>query len=128
MASESFDYETQNHYSIRVRSIDPAGKYCEVVFIILVNDIDETTGLPINYNSVFRAYPNPFNHSTTILFSNPAGKPFRLILTDLSGKVCRTVDGITTSEYVLKKDDLKSGLYFIELRGPKIYRGKIVIE
>ncbi|MFC2116603.1 T9SS type A sorting domain-containing protein [Bacteroidota bacterium] len=73
-------------------------------------------------------FPNPMNSSTTILFPNPAGESHKMVLTDLSGKVYRIVEDITTSEYVLKKGDLKEGLYFIELRGPMIYRGKIVIE
>ncbi len=47
---------------------------------------------------------------------------------ELSGKICRIVNGIATSDYVLKKGDLKPGLYYIELSGPKIYRGKIVVE
>ncbi|HDY89732.1 MAG TPA: T9SS type A sorting domain-containing protein [bacterium] len=75
-----------------------------------------------------KAFPNPFSQSTTIIFPNPSREAFRMVLTDLSGKICRIVDGITTSEYVLKKGELKNGLYFIELRGPKIYRGEIVIE
>jgi hypothetical protein len=47
---------------------------------------------------------------------------------DLSGKVCRIVDDITTPEYILEKGNLKQGFYFIELRGSNIYRGKIVVE
>jgi hypothetical protein len=50
------------------------------------------------------------------------------VLTDLSGKVCRIVDGITTPEYRLKRNGLKNGLYFIDLKGPETYRGKFVIE
>jgi hypothetical protein len=38
------------------------------------------------------------------------------------------VNNITTSEYVLERGDLKQGLYLVELRGYKIYRGKIVVE
>ncbi|MFC2116533.1 T9SS type A sorting domain-containing protein [Bacteroidota bacterium] len=73
-------------------------------------------------------YPNPFSYATTINFPNPSGRSYRMILTDLSGKIYRSVDDITTSEYVLEKGNLKRGLYFVELRGPRIYRGKIVIE
>jgi len=72
--------------------------------------------------------PNPFNNSTTLEFDNPKGHSYTLYIMDLSGKICRIVDNITTSEYVLVKGDLKGGFYFLELRGPQIYRGKIVIE
>jgi len=47
---------------------------------------------------------------------------------DLSGKVWRMMEHITSSEYILEKGELVEGLYFIELRGPKTYRGKIIIE
>ncbi|MFC2112950.1 right-handed parallel beta-helix repeat-containing protein [Bacteroidota bacterium] len=124
LSSEFFDYETANQYSIRIRSTDEAGNYCEVPFIIYI--------IPTGHSEIgasrVKAFPNPFYHSTTITFPNQANEQYRLVVTDLSGKVCRIVDDITTSDYVLQKGDLKNGIYFIELRGPKIYRGKIVIE
>jgi len=73
-------------------------------------------------------YPNPFDESTTLMFNNPEGHPYSLYIMDITGKVCRVADNITTSEYVLEKGDLREGFYFVELRGPEIYRGKIVIE
>jgi uncharacterized protein (TIGR02145 family) len=91
------------------------------------------TGFPGSINNLDRInrisiFPNPFNESTTLNFNNPEGYNYKLYLTDLSGKVCRIVDGIITSEIVLEKGDLKQGFYFIELRGSEIYRGKIIIE
>jgi hypothetical protein len=73
-------------------------------------------------------YPNPFIGSATLKFSNPEGSRYSLCIIDLSGKVCRVVNDITTSDYVLQRRDLKQGFYFIELIGPDIYRGKIIIE
>jgi hypothetical protein len=73
-------------------------------------------------------YPNPFTESATLLFSNPGCFPYTLYIFDLSGKVLRKVDNITTSEYILEKGDLKQGIYFIELRGLETIRDKIVIE
>ena len=74
------------------------------------------------------AHPNPFNETTTLTINNPEGYSYILYVMDLSGKVCRIVIDINTSDYVLKKGDLKEGMYFLELRGVKIYRGKIVVE
>ncbi len=128
LASESFDYETKNQYSIRVRSTDLAGNYCEVPFTIQVIDIDETTGIPVNRAGTLEVYPNPFSHSATVRFPNPGGESCRMVLRDLSGKVCRIMEGITGTEFILEKGGLKNGLYFIEMNGPKTFRGKIVIE
>jgi photosystem II stability/assembly factor-like uncharacterized protein len=73
-------------------------------------------------------YPNLLNEYTTLKFSNPEESNYKLYIIDLCGKICRTVNNITTSEYVLERGDLKQGLYLVELRGYKIYRGKIVVE
>jgi len=79
-------------------------------------------------NNSIDIYPNPFNEATILQFSNPYGSKYELFIMDLSGKVCRLVDNITTSEYLLEKGDLKRGYYLIELRGSEIYRGRIIIE
>jgi uncharacterized protein (TIGR02145 family) len=94
---------------------------------------NSATGFPGSINNLDRInriniFPNPFNESTTLNFNNPEGYNYKLYLKDLSGKVCRIMDNITTSEIVLEKGDLGQGFYFIELRGSEIFRGKIVIE
>jgi hypothetical protein len=38
------------------------------------------------------------------------------------------VNDIATSEYTLERKDLEKGIYLIELRGPELFRGKIIIE
>ncbi|MFC2081241.1 T9SS type A sorting domain-containing protein, partial [Bacteroidota bacterium] len=129
MAAHQFDFEYKNQYTIRVRSTDLGTNHIENVFTVDINDVVEpAVGIFQTGVKALRIYPNPFTHYTTIQFPNPTSRSFQMILTDLSGKVYRIVDDITTSEYVLQKGDLKKGLYFIELRGPKTYRGKIVIE
>jgi len=40
-SASSFDYETKNSYSIRVRSTDAGGLWCEKVFAITVTDVNE---------------------------------------------------------------------------------------
>jgi uncharacterized protein (TIGR02145 family) len=79
-------------------------------------------------NSSVTIYPNPFSESATLSFSNPGGSEFALIIMDISGKVCRIVENIFTSTSLLEKGDLQSGFYIIELRGPEIYRGRIIVE
>jgi parallel beta-helix repeat protein len=73
-------------------------------------------------------FPNPFTESTTLHFNNPEGHNYTLCIINLSGKVCRIVDNITTSQYILEKGDIKEGFYFIELKGPELYRGQIIVE
>jgi uncharacterized protein (TIGR02145 family) len=72
--------------------------------------------------------PVPFSDRTVITFGNPNGYPYTLYLMDLSGKVCRIVDNICTTEYTLEREDLGAGFYMVELRGDKVYRGRIIVE
>lgn len=87
----------------------------------------EITGMETFSENNIQVYPNPFEHSSTILFENPDGEPYDLYIITLEGKTTRIINTIRTSEYVLQKGDLKEGIYFIELRGTKIYRAKIII-
>jgi uncharacterized protein (TIGR02145 family) len=81
----------------------------------------------MNHSSV-RIIPNPFSNKAIIQFPNSMGYSYDLVITDLTGKVVRFVGKITENSYELNKDVLPAGLYLIELRGPNIYRGKIIIE
>jgi hypothetical protein len=128
VAGDYFDYESQSSYSIRVRCTDKYDNYIEGVFEITVNDVSEPTGYQQNSTQPIMVYPNPFSHSTTLLFPNAEKKEYRLMIMDLSGKVVRSVDRITTSSITLNRETLEKGLYLIELRGEHTYRGRIVIE
>ncbi|HEC42122.1 MAG TPA: T9SS type A sorting domain-containing protein, partial [Bacteroides sp.] len=129
MAAFKFDFEMKNQYMIRVRATDLGSNHIEESFIINIVDVNEPAlGMTsVNTGSV-NAYPNPFSHATTIRFHNPSNETYKLILMDLSGKVYRIVDNVTTSQYVLKRETLRKGLYLLELRGPETYRTKLVIE
>lgn len=87
-----------------------------------------STGIQSVLSEGLRIYPNPFNNKTIIEFKNPSSEPIRLTITDLSGKVVRIVENISSTSYELDREGLVQGFYFIELRGGTIYRGKILIE
>jgi len=46
----------------------------------------------------------------------------------MTGKIVRCIDRIYDGIFELDRKDLPAGLYLLELRGPKIYREKFVIE
>jgi uncharacterized protein (TIGR02145 family) len=96
-----------------------------------IKDTGSTSNSLIKYirqDNQINIHPNPFSDQTTIKFNNPERSQYILYIIDLSGKMCRIIDGINTSEYVIAKGNLKEGFYFIELKGPKIFRGKIIIK
>jgi hypothetical protein len=128
LATETFDYETQNSYTIRVRATDLAGNYYENTFIIQILDIDEATGLPVYHSGAVRAWPNPFSKATTITFPNPEGEKYRMRIMDLSGKLVMVREDIAISEFTLRAEYLEKGYYLIELKGRYTYRGKLIID
>jgi hypothetical protein len=75
-----------------------------------------------------KIYPNPFRESTIIEFPNPDFAPYKLILMDLSGKIHRITGQITDSYYELERENLVNGFYIIELVGPQVFRGRVLIE
>ncbi len=78
--------------------------------------------------SIFAAYPNPFNSSTTITYGLRLPAPTRLALYDLSGREVRTLfDGYRQAGFHsvnMNAGDLASGLYFVKLEGS----GQIVTQ
>ena len=73
-------------------------------------------------------YPNPFSDRTIIQFPNPGNTLHRLVITDLNGKIVKSLGNIPGESYELNAGDLQKGIYFIELRGEEVHRGKILIQ
>ncbi len=63
-----------------------------------------------------------------IQFANSNHEVYQLVVTDLAGKVLIIIDDITDDKIEINREGLSEGLYLIELRGPKLYRGKVLIE
>lgn len=91
-------------------------------------EVEISTGFFSPSIEQIKIFPNPFSNKAIIQFPNSQSNNYDLVITDLTGKVVRIVSKITENNYELNKDGLPAGLYLIELRGPNIYRGKIIIE
>jgi len=87
-----------------------------------------STGVQSLSSQGLRIYPNPFTNKTIIEFPNSSMEKYQLIITDVSGKVIFIQDNIIGSKIELDRGNLSEGIYFIELKGEYIYRGKILIE
>jgi parallel beta-helix repeat protein len=144
MASSSTTYTDPNpdqkvyYYRIGVVKPDPcvpsstlkadAGPYSHSMSNVEDNRLQSTGLKELAENEGINIYPNPFSDHTTIRFANPGNKAYQLVIRDLSGKVVRSVETIQTGEFMLYKGNLRPGYYFVELKGDRIYRGKLVIE
>ncbi|HEC43512.1 MAG TPA: T9SS type A sorting domain-containing protein [Bacteroides sp.] len=128
IAASSFDFEERDSLSIRIRSIDKSGNYLEATLLIEVTDLDETVGIFSTSTNQLMVYPNPFSNTASIVFPNDRNDRYILFVTDLAGKIVRTEYDITTNRIDFERRQLPSGLYLIELRGPKTLRGRMVVE
>ena len=93
-----------------------------------IEDNGQGTWIDKKLSHELKIYPNPFSDKTTITFPNHYHTGYKLILTDLTGKVIFIKDNLFEENYELSRENLSEGLYLIELRGKNIYRGKIIIE
>jgi hypothetical protein len=90
----------------------------EVKVVISTPIREDRPNLPLNVE-LEQNYPNPFNPSTTITYSVPVDSPVRLTVTDITGRVVRTlVDSRhSAGTYRVNVDmlQLSSGIYLYRL-------------
>jgi Secretion system C-terminal sorting domain len=77
-----------------------------------------------------RTSPNPFKDVTYITFDNAAGKNFSLSISDITGRVVRSINNITTDFVEIKRENLATGVYFAVLRDAsgKFLTEKLVVQ
>lgn len=82
----------------------PSGSPC----LVSVEEIDYASSLTI--------YPNPSSSSVTVVIENTAEPIIGIELYDVTGRLLISDLNIRTNKYVMEKNDLSSGLYFINVR------------
>ncbi|MCD4747710.1 MAG: T9SS type A sorting domain-containing protein [Bacteroidales bacterium] len=73
-------------------------------------------------------YPNPFSTKTTIKFTNPNHSNYKLSVFNISGNKVFEMDNIKSDKIVFEKGNLPKGIYLIELKGEKVFWGKMIIK
>ncbi len=83
----------------------------------------------LSADAAFVIYPNPANTSATIDLSQFNGYDVAIELYDALGRQVKNVGGIKTDTYILQKDNLQSGIYFMNvLVDGKKFSKKIIFE
>ena len=79
--------------------------------------------------------PNPMLNTATLTipnFNSKIAEPLQIM--DITGKVVKSISTSSDkfdnnkTEIVIKKGELKPGMYFVELKADHTYRGKLIIE
>jgi hypothetical protein len=114
------------------------------------NKKDNSTLVNINsnffQNGTILISPNPMSTSATLTIpswhianSQHSTVNGKLLIMDIAGKVVRTIpippvphglspDKPSHAQLTIERGDLKPGIYFVELKADRIYRGKLVVE
>jgi hypothetical protein len=86
--------------------------------LYMVSSLTETAKLPETFN-LDRAYPNPFNPTTTLSFSIPVESEVSLSIYNLQGReVSVLIDGNMDAGYhsvIWNADSFSTGVYFVKM-------------
>ncbi|HOK21330.1 MAG TPA: T9SS type A sorting domain-containing protein [Bacteroidales bacterium] len=90
-----------------------------------------------NYN-LLSIYPNPFTENAIITFDNPKNEKYKLLITDVTGKVVMEINDIYGDRVEIDGSTLSAGVYVFELtcdqcavagkEGENLFRGRLVVE
>ncbi|MEQ6118714.1 S8 family serine peptidase [Reichenbachiella sp. MALMAid0571] len=129
-----FDYEQQNLYSIRVRTLDKENESFENIFEINIeNDTEEpvVSGMnDVNQNK-FKLFPNPTSTYLQISIEGYEFKNIELIISDLAGNKLSQSNGKLThinTHLKSKIPSLSNGMYIIQLITEGLYINKNFIK
>lgn len=103
-------------------------KLCQTLNDTTTTYIDENNWTENSSQGQIYIYPNPLNTTAILEFPNPGKKTYSVTLINISGKTVRSYNSITDNKIIIEKGNLPGGIYFIELKGNKIFRDKIIIE
>lgn len=112
LSAAMFDFETQNTYSIRVRTLDAAGLFLDSAFTIDIIDVNESA-TAVQENGI--AFP-------IVISPNPARDRFtihsqkgmtRIVLFNALGAIVSDDRSVTGNHSTVNCKGLESGLYFI---------------
>ncbi len=63
--------------------------------------------------------PNPFDKQATVFFENDGAELMTVSLTDVTGKVLRSFEGIRDNSVTFERGNLPAGTYFYTVQGPR---------
>ncbi|MFN0202157.1 MAG: T9SS type A sorting domain-containing protein [Bacteroidia bacterium] len=87
----------------------------------------EDVAISATYLQNVSIYPNPTDENSLLSFENKAKESYEILIYDVIGNLVRKL--VTNQESVLLgKGELTDGLYFVEVKGRKMYQGKWVVR
>ena len=74
-------------------------------------------------------YPIPFKHQAILDLSSFQNNSLQINIIDTKGKIVREYKNIEKSKLVIRRENLTSGVYILEIKTKSLkYRSKIIIN
>lgn len=126
------EYKDNGFYNVKLVAYESDfGSVDSLVYIDYVNVsgiTTSTTNIESVESSILKIQPNPFRSATNVSFNNPDNEIHILRIFDQNGKLVKEMDNIRGNVVELSRNNLPSGMYFLELSGKIIRRTKLLIE
>jgi len=134
--SSLFYTDNAGYYSFGVMSYATQYKHYQItnnIFCQFKNIIDNNNPSAINDSyetQLLKIYPNPFTQSAILEFDNQTNTNHTLKIYSVTGKLMRTINNITMGKVKIEKENLTSGIYFLQLLNDRqvVSNGKLIIE
>ncbi len=88
----------------------------------------KTTNIDENSFGELSISPNPFHTEALIKWESKNTNPARIIVYNLQGKIMKEEYSETTDEFILRRENLAEGIYFIRVVTDKVYQAKLYIK
>jgi len=75
-----------------------------------------------------KIFPNPVTYMATINFPNPNQSNYTLSLFNTSGSKALEKHNIQSDKIEFERGNLPNGVYIVEIKGEKVFRGKLIIK
>jgi hypothetical protein len=131
--------DASGNWSIHVTGVNPGDIITSTAFDATGNTsefshnafVDTYTGISSfdNNENIF-VYPNPFSNETTIRFEYLKDKKYSFFIFNSIGQLMRTTENIDCRNTTLRKENLKPGLYYLQISDKNSIIGseKLIIE
>ncbi len=89
-----------------------------------------TNATQFTYDDTYLIYPNPFNDYTTLFLDHLSDEKLTIIVFDLNKRIVRKIYNYRTNNVIIERENLPSGMYFIQIQTDEKIIGmdKIIIE
>lgn len=89
--------------------------------------VDTLTGISEFSKPAICIYPNPLSENATIEFYNPSYSSYNLSIYSISGNKVFERLNIRSECIDLERGKLPHGVYIVEIKGEKVFRGKMLV-